>query len=133
MTRSVETAVVTILRPNGTIERRVQVSTVFQMFYRCVLRCHTCPPEVGALCLDVSTTEMIISPDDATHIEAISAMDKYTKEKPTNTMRNAHITPAVPPLVKMLARVVSRTSHVAINVQAKPTIEVNWKFLWKTC
>jgi hypothetical protein len=29
----------------------------------------------------------------------------------------------------MLARVVRRTSHVAINVHAKPTIEVNWKFL----
>ena len=66
-------------------------------------------------------------------MEAISAIDKYTKENPINTMRNAHITPAVPPLVKMLARVVRRTSHVAIKVHAKPTMEVNWKFLWKTC
>lgn len=64
-------------------------------------------------------------------MEAISAIDKYTKEKPINTMRNAQITPAVPPLVKMLARVVRRTSHVAIKVHAKPTMEVNWKFLWK--
>jgi hypothetical protein len=66
-------------------------------------------------------------------MEAISAIDKYTKEKPTKTMRNAQITPAVPPLVKMLDKVVRSTSHVAIKVHAKPTIEVNWKFLWATC
>jgi hypothetical protein len=80
--------------------------------------------ELSALCIN-----LIVSPDGATYMEAISAIDKYTKEKPIKTMRNAHITPAVPPLVKMLARVVRRTSHVAINVHAKPTMEVNWKFL----
>ena len=35
-----------------------------------------CPPDVGALSPIVSTMEMIISPDDATHMEAISAIDK---------------------------------------------------------
>jgi ribosomal protein S7 len=65
-----------------------------------------------------------------THIEAISAIERYTKEKPTNTIRNAQITPAVPPLVMIVVRVVSSTSHVAIRVHANPTIDVNWKFLW---
>ena len=75
--------------------------------------------------MSVRCAVVIVSPVDATYIEAISAIDKYTKEKPINTMRNAHITPAVPPLVKMLAKVVRSTSHVAINVHAKPTMEVN--------
>jgi len=68
-----------------------------------------------------------------TYMEAISAIERYTKEKPTNTIRNAQITPAVPPLVMIVARVVSSTSHVAIRVHANPTIEVNWKFLWRGC
>jgi hypothetical protein len=63
---------------------------------------------------------MVIAPDNSTYIDAISAIDRY---------RNAHITPAVPPLVMMVVRVVRSTSHVAINVHAKPTIDVNWKFL----
>ena len=29
----------------------------------------------------------------------------------------------------IVVRVVSKTSHVAMRVHAKPTIEVNWKFL----
>ena len=65
-----------------------------------------------------------------TYIEAISAIERYTKEKPTNTIRNAQITPAVPPFVMIVVRVVSSTSHVAIKVHANPTMEVNWKFLW---
>jgi hypothetical protein len=72
---------------------------------------------------------LIIAPDNSTYIDAISAIDRYTNEKPTKTTRNAHITPAVPPLVMMVVRVVRSTSHVAINVHAKPTIDVNWKFL----
>lgn len=70
---------------------------------------------------------------DATYMDAISAIDMYTNEKPTKMMRKAQITPAVPPLVMIVAIVVSSTSHVAINVHAKPTIDVNWKFLWRMC
>jgi hypothetical protein len=72
---------------------------------------------------------LIIAPDISTYIDAISAIERYTNEKPTKTTRNPHITPAVPPLVMIVVRVVRSTSQVAINVQAKPTIDVNWKFL----
>jgi hypothetical protein len=88
------------------------------------------PPEVGALLEGWSMMYLFPWKRVAqTYIEAISAIERYTKEKPTNTMRNAQITPAVPPLVMIVVRVVSITSHVAIKVHANPTIEVNWKFL----
>ena len=34
-----------------------------------------------------------------THIEAISAIDEFTKRKPTQQIKNIQIKPAVPPLI----------------------------------
>lgn len=61
-------------------------------------------------------------------MEAISAIERYTKEKPKVTTMKPQMTPAVPPSVRIEAMVVRRTSHVATNVQPKPKMDRNWKF-----